>query len=167
MEDKKKADLVQGMFSNCTFHESVVAGIAESGSEVFYEKTGEKKKEPDETSSGKEAVMEYVMRLKSLVKVEYQERYEELWMGILDLNEVRLQVYNKGKQQDTTFNRNLVAQIIHQLGNRVFITQAKPAAMAEYLEPGKGRDHPVRHKLGEMPDRIIKNAIEKAIKDDF
>ena len=38
-----KAELVRGMFSNCTFQDSVVAGIAESGSEVsqIYDELGE------------------------------------------------------------------------------------------------------------------------------
>lgn len=168
MENKKKnRELAQGMFSNCTFHESVVAGIAESGSEVFYEKMSENKKESVETTSGKEAIIEYVMRLKSLVKVEYQERYEELWMGILDLNEVRLQVYNKGKQQDTTFNRNLVAQIIHLLINRIFLPSTKMAQMAEQLEPEKGVEHPVRKKLGEAPDKKIKKSVEDYLLDNL
>ena len=52
---------------------------------------------------GKEAIMEYVDRLKPLIRQEYQERYDEIWMGILELKEVREEVYDKGKQQDTTF----------------------------------------------------------------
>lgn len=165
MEDKQKAELIRGMFSNCTFSNSVVAGIAESGSEVFYEKSNGQTKAATVEPAAREAIMEYVKRLMPLVKVDCQAHYEQIWTGILDVNEVKQQVYNKGKQQDTLFNRNLVAQIAHQLGSRVYVTEAKPVVMAEYLEPGKGKDHPVRQKLGEMPERVIKKAIEDAIKD--
>lgn len=50
MEDNKKAEVVKGMFSNCIFQSSVVVGIAESGSEVFYEKQIEAKKEQGDCS---------------------------------------------------------------------------------------------------------------------
>lgn len=159
MEDKKKAEYLKGMFSNCTFNDSVVAGIAESGSEVFYEKTNEPKKGSTEQAT-KETIMEYVGRLKSLVKDEYQERYEEIWMGILDLSDVRKQVFNKGKQKDTTFNRNLVAQITHLMMEPMFVPSVKVAQMAEQLEPEKGVDHPVRKKLGESPEKKIKTSVE-------
>ena len=168
MKGNKKEDLVRGMFSNCTFHESVVAGIAESGSEVFYDKRTEKPKETSNNEPAtKDNIIEYVNRLKPLVKVEYQAHYEKIWMCILEINEVKQQIYKKGKQQETTFNRNLVAQIAHQLGDRIYVTEAKPVNMAEYLEPGKGKEHPVRKKLGELPEKPIKKAIEEAIKDEL
>ena len=113
--------------------------------------------------SVKTAIMEYVKRLLPLVKEEYKRSYELLWQKILELKEVKLLVYNKGKQQDTTFNRNLVAQIIHQLGSRIY-TDAKPVNMVEYLEPGKGRDHSVRQKLGELPEKVVAKTIEEVIK---
>jgi hypothetical protein len=168
MEENKKVDMVKGMFSNCTFNNSVVAGIAESGSQVFYEKSKEEDiEEDDDDTCAHEAIIEYVKRLKPLVKQELQGSYEGLWLNILDLKEVRMQVYNKGKQQDTAFNRNLVAQITHQLGDRVYVASANPSTMVEYLEPGKGREHAVRHKLGEMPEKPIKNAIEELFNKDF
>ena len=102
-----------------------------------------------------------------VVREEYQSVYVDMWQGILDLKEVKLQVYNKGKQQGTTFNRDFVAQIIHQLGQRIYMPEANSVVMAEHLEPEKGKDHPVRKKLGEMPDRVIVKAIEEQIKDVF
>ena len=109
---------------------------------------------------GKEAIMEYVDRLKPLIKQEYQERYDEIWMGILELKEVREEVYDKGKQQDTTFNRNLVAQIFHMMADKICLPAIKVSHMAERLEPDKGVDHPVRKKLGESPDKLIKKSVE-------
>ena len=167
MEENRKAELIKGMFSNCSFTDSVVAGIAESGSEVFYEKTSEQKKNTGESISGKEAIMEYVDRLKPMVRQEYQERYEEIWLGILDLKEVRQEVYNKGKQQDTTFNRNLVAQIFHMMIDKIFPPDTRVVHMAERLEPEKGAEHPVRKKLGETPDKNIKKSVENYLLENL
>ena len=108
----------------------------------------------------RDSIMEYVGRLKPLVRSDILDGYDALWLRILELQEVRGLVYNKGKQQDTTFNRNLVAQIIHQMGQRVYIVGASDQQMAEYLEPEKGKDHSVRKKLGESPDAPVKRAIE-------
>ena len=144
--------------------------LENTGSITYNDHRGAEKKEETKgecPAASKDAIMEYVNRLKPLVKVEYQAHYEKIWMCILEINEVKQQIYKKGKQQETTFNRNLVAQIAHQLGDRIYVTEAKPVNMAEYLEPGKGKDHPVRLKLGEMPDKPIKKAIEEAIKDEL
>lgn len=167
MEDKKKADFVRGMFSNCSFNNSVVAGIVESGSEVFYNKTADSpKRDDDETKAqkqGKDAILEYVGRLKPVVKEQYLDHYDQIWEGILEINQVKAVIYNKGKQQDTTFNRNLLAKIIHQVSWWLYESSANTVIMAEYLEPGKGIDHPVRQKLGESPNKDLKKALEQFV----
>ena len=135
--------------------------VTGDGVEIVYNKYGEcEKNSPDYSPAARDHIMEYVSRLKPLVRAEYLNGYEELWTRILNLQEVRVQVYNKGKQQDTTFNRNLVAQIIHQIGSRVYLVGVSDQQYAEYLEPGKGKNHSVRQKLGESPDGPIKKAIE-------
>ena len=136
--------------------------IIESGANVYYQQNAAESEKANDGDhlQGKEAILDYVGRLMPLVRNEYQANYEDLWQGILELNEVKLQVYNRGKQQDTTFNRNLVAQIIHQMGQRVYIVGASDQQMAEYLEPEKGKDHSVRKKLGESPEAPVKRAIE-------
>ena len=88
-------------------------------------------------------------------------------MGILDLSEVSKRVFNKGKQQDTTFNRNLVAQITHLMIEPMFVPSVKVAQMAEQLEPEKGVDHPVRKKLGESPDKKIKILVENYLSENL
>ena len=95
----------------------------------------------------KNSIMEYVNRLMPLVKEDFKKEYDEFWMQILELEEVKQQVYNKGKQQDTTFNRNLVARIIHQIGDKVYLMGINDQQYAEYLEPGKGKNHSVRQQL--------------------
>ena len=108
--------------------------------------------------------MEYVGRLRPLVKEQYQERYDQIWEGILEISQVKAVIYDKGKQQDTTFNRNLLAQLIHQV-DVIYLPTANTVQMATYLEPEKGVDHPVRQKLGEAPDKDIKNAIAEYMKN--
>lgn len=119
-----------------------------------------KKEEPEALPRTKEAIMEYVGRLKPVVREELIAHYDELWRRILELREVKMLIYHKGKQQDTTFNRNLVAQIIHQLGERVYAVGVSDQQFAEYLEPGKGKNHSVRQKLGESPEGPVKKAVE-------
>ena len=125
----------------------------------------EEKKSGESASCCKEAIMEYVGRLKPVVKAEYQTEYDTIWEGILELTQVRTHVYKKGKQQDTTFNRNLVAQIIHQVSDWLYLPTANTVKMAEYLEPEKGSEHPVRQKLGESPERDVKKAIEAYVRE--
>ncbi len=125
----------------------------------------EEKKSGESASGSKEAIMEYVSRLKPVVKAEYQTEYDTIWEGILELTQVRTLIYNKGKQQDTTFNRNLVAQIIHQMSGWLYLPTANTVKMAEYLEPEKGSEHPVRQKLGESPEKTVKKAIEEYIRE--
>ena len=115
-------------------------------------------------SQGKDAIMEYVGRLRPLVKEQYQEKYDQIWEGILEISQVKAVIYNKGKQQDTTFNRNLLAQLIHQV-DVIYLPSTNNAQMTTYLEPERGADHPVRQKLGEVPEKDIKTAVEKYMKD--
>ena len=141
--------------------------FVESGAKVVYNEYAapETENEGDKEPAAKDAVMDYVNRLMPVVREQYQSIYHDIWLGILELKEVKLQVYNKGKQQDTTFNRNFVAQIIHQLGSRIYMPDANAVVMAEHLEPGKGKDHPVRQKLGELPEKVVIKAVEELIKD--
>lgn len=165
MNENKKAEILQGMFSGATFYKSVVAGVVEAGATLSYqEESGHV--EGTKVATGKESIIEYVDRLKPIVKPELLEEYDALWMQILELEEVKSNVYNKGKQQDTTFNRNLVAQIIHQIGDRVYFAGINVQQYAEYLEPGKGKDHSVRQQLGLLPDIPIKKAIERFLKKE-
>ena len=41
---------------------------------------------------------------------------------------------------------------------------ANTVKMAEYLEPEKGIEHPVRQKLGESPEKPIKKAVDEYMK---
>ncbi len=112
----------------------------------------------------KDAVINYVGKIKPLVKKEYRDCYDKMWYDILELREVKSVVYKKGKQQDTSFNRNLIGQIIHQMIDLVFIKKTNTVLLAEYLEPEKGVDHPIRQKLGEPPANSIRKAVDAYLK---
>ena len=164
MEENKKVDMVRGMFSNCTFNDSVVAGIAESGSQVFYQKA--KEPEEKEVPNGlRQSVIDYVNRLMPVVAVKYQEDYSKIWKDILEEDAVSNVIYDPGKQQGTVFNRNLVAQISRMMArDGIIVKETKDVAMAELLEPQRGKHHPVRKQLAFIPDD---NKIKKAVKEVF
>lgn len=106
----------------------------------------------------REHIMLYISCLSGQVADPWKSRYEKLWQGILDLDVVAAKVYDRGKQQKTNFNRNLVANIIYWLGNnpnsayRVY-TDYNAALFTERLEADK--DHPVRAELRKDPPAEI------------
>ena len=61
----------------------------------------------------KAEIMDYVAHLKPYISKEWKNRYETLWRSILAIPEVDAVVYKPGKQKNTTFNRNLIANIIY------------------------------------------------------
>ena len=107
----------------------------------------------------KKSILEYVMRLHPLhVREEWREKYQALWEEILELPAVSATIYNKGKQQGTTFNRNLVANILHLMAEKkVLALTANATKMAEMLEGDTNAS--VRAQLGVMPPNVVKNAI--------
>ncbi len=164
LADKMEEKMIGRMFEGATISNSVVVGVAQSGAQVYYmPNKQEENLQKTENLQGKEAIIDYLDRLKPMVKAEYKDRYDTLWEGVLELSQVKAVIYNKGKQQDTTFNRNLLAQIIHQLGV-LYVPTANTVQMAMQLEPEKGADHSVRQKLGEVPEKTIKKAVDEYIK---
>ena len=110
----------------------------------------------------KKEIMDYVGKLKPVVVEDVRNQYDEIWSKILELEEVRSVVYDKGKQQGTTFNRNLVANIIHMMVlDNIVVQGTKDVEITELLEPAKGKSHPVRMSLGLSPEIKIKQAVEQ------
>ena len=112
----------------------------------------------------KKSILEYVMRLHPVyVRQEWQDKYGELWEQILELPAVADKIHDKGKQQNTTFNRNLVGNILHLMAEKkVLAITANATKMAEALEGDANAS--VRAKLGEMPPREVKDAVEEWLK---
>ena len=110
------------------------------------------------------AIKEYVCRVKSLLSDKWTEAaYEKLWDDVLALPSVKAKAMQVGKQQGTTFNRNLIAHILHIMVNKgVFVSNTTNQAMAEALEGTK--DHSVRSAVSESPkERDMISAIEMLI----
>lgn len=97
----------------------------------------------------KAEIMDYVAKLKNYVAKDWKNRYESLWKEILALPEVNAEVYEPGRQQGTTFNRNLIANILYIMCNDGVIVETNATKLTEELEGDK--DHPVRAKLKENP----------------
>lgn len=164
MEDN--LDKLRGLFEGGNFPNAQINVLTGDDVQISYEsakKNAQKEDDSKNQKQGKDAIMEYVGRLKPVVKEQYLDHYDQIWEGILEINQVKAVIYNKGKQQDTTFNRNLLAKIIHQVSWWLYESSANTVIMAEYLEPGKGIDHPVRQKLGESPNKDLKKALEQFV----
>ena len=97
----------------------------------------------------KTEIMDYVGNLKQYVAPGWKNRYESTWDSILGLPPVAAAVYEPGKQKDTTFNRNLVANIIYILCNCGVITETNATTLTLALEGDK--DHSVRGELRKWP----------------
>ena len=118
---------------------------------------------PENATRNPQLIIDYVMRLHPLhVREEWREKYQALWEEILELPAVSATIYNKGKQQGTTFNRNLVANILHLMAEKkVLALTANATKMAEMLEGDTNAS--VRAQLGVMPPKEIKESIEVLI----
>ena len=158
---------LRGLFEGGNFPNAQINVINGDGVHISYEAAKHNAQDEGDLTArkqGKEAIMEYVDRLRPVVRAQYLEKYDQIWEGILEINQVKAEIYKKGKQQDTTFNRNLLANIIHQM-EILYIPSANSYLMATHLEPDKGPDHPVRQKLGELPDKSIRDAVKSYIND--
>lgn len=94
-------------------------------------------------------ILDYVNNLVKYVAKDKLTTYETLWRSILALPEVAAEVYNPGKQHDTTFNRNLVANILCMMKNKGIIAEQNVTTLAFALEGDK--DHSVRAALAKAP----------------
>lgn len=97
----------------------------------------------------KSEIMTYVSRIKQYVANEWRNRYETTWRSVLDIPEVESLVFSPGKQKDTLFNRNLVANIIYIMCNAGFYTDTNATALTIALEGDK--EHSVRQQLAKEP----------------
>lgn len=111
----------------------------------------------------KQEILDYVGNLKLYVSKEYKNRYESLWQSILTIPEVDSAVYVVGKQKDTTFNRNLIANLIYIMSEQGIYGDTNATTMTIALEGDK--EHSVRAQLRTKPsDKEITNKVESILK---
>lgn len=148
---------------------------AEEGKNAVAEALGSKPKsplncfqEPDphrDLTVAKEAAMSYVDRVRrfDILKPEVKQGYEKMWEDILALPEVKAKICHIGKQKDTDFNRELVANILYYLRKRkiyqvVYRDGINSAALARALEGTE--EHSVRRALAEEPPKDVQKALD-------
>lgn len=108
-------------------------------------------------------IISYVKKTTEKVSPDWKNKFESLWQDILKLNEVDAEVYNKGEQQGTDFNRVLVAGIIHVLMDAKVYVKCTYTSLAILLEGNE--EHHVRQELGKYPSDEIQTAIKKLLKE--
>lgn len=117
----------------------------------------------DEREHLKSEIMTYVSRIKKYVAKEWKNRYETIWRSILDIPEVKSLVFSPGKQKDTLFNRNLVANIIYIMCNAGLFDDTNATTLAVALEDNK--EHSVRSQLGKEPaDELLVKHVRALLK---
>lgn len=153
------------------YHINNVETFAPNATTVINNHYGERKSASVTTSKGEDKsdliqrqheIMDYVGNLKQYVAPEWKNRYESVWRSILTQPEVAAAIYEPGKQKDTTFNRNLVANIIFLMTEHDVITERNATTLTLALENDK--EHSVRAQLRSKPDnRGITEAVNKLL----
>ena len=109
-------------------------------------------------------ILHYVSQIRHKLKAEMDKRYEHLWVRIVEHEAFAVELYDPGKQQ-CTFNRNLVANIIHYLDSKGFYEEPySAAAMTRALENGEDQ-HPVRKALGADPEPQFSKIIDEILEE--
>ncbi len=127
---------------------------------------GEKEERPEENYEGvRKSLLEYVGRLMPVVADKYKAQFMKIWTEILEQEAVSSLIYDRGRQQGTIFNRNLVAQIAHMMVGDIILEGTSIVRMTELLEPQDGKKHPVRGALAVSPDdKRVKKAVNEVLK---
>lgn len=113
----------------------------------------------------REDILQYIDRLRNYFTDSWKANYRKWWGEIIDHSTVVSEIYNKGQQKDTTFNRNLVGNIINYLGHRGMIKQWNASDLTIALENNK--DHSIRtSSLSKEPPTYIIKVLKPYVKDE-
>lgn len=104
-------------------------------------------------------ILAYVAKLNDSVKQEWKAKHATLWNDILVIPQVDALIYNKGQQKNTTFNRNLVGNIIGVLIGKVY--DGNPTDLTRVLEGKVG--HSIREQMGTSLSTEIEEAVLKLL----
>lgn len=103
-----------------------------------------------DSATRREEILHYVDNLTPYVAPAWKNRYRSLWHSVLDLPQVAASVYEPGKQKDTAFNRNLVANIVYVMCCHHVFDETNATTLTIALE--KNKEHAVRAQLRSFPD---------------
>lgn len=117
----------------------------------------------DAITHSPEAIIQYVMKLHpTYVSEKWKGHYQELWEKVLEIPEVKAVIHDKGKQKNTTFNRNLVGNILHLMTNKEVLSE-NATKLTIALEGDE--DSSIRAQLGKLPkDKKLERSIIEIIK---
>lgn len=115
-----------------------------------------------DTGNIQKEILNYVSCIRPKLKAAYDKKYEALWAAIVEHEAFSVDLYDPRKQQ-CTFNRNLVANIIHYLDGKGFYEEPySAAAMTRALEAGEDQ-HPIRRALGLDPEPKYCQAVDEIL----
>lgn len=116
-----------------------------------------------DTGSIQKEILNYVSCIRPKLKNELDKKYVALWATIVEHEAFVVDLYDPGKQQ-CTFNRNLVANIIHYLACKGFYEE--PYNQSEMARALEGDDqNPVRNALRKDPDEKYCKAVDEILKE--
>jgi hypothetical protein len=118
-----------------------------------------------ETKPEREDILLYIDRIRHLMTDSWKANYRKWWSEIIDHPTISAVIYQKGRQVDTTFNRNLVGNIINYLGQHGMIKVWKASDITIALE-GKV-EHSIRtSSLGKNPPADIEEILKAYVKQE-
>lgn len=119
--------------------------------------------------NGKRAdILKYVEKTLPFVLYQWKDKYMTLWNDILALPDVDGIIYNRGRQQKTSFNRKEVVHIICYLGKHahdgmgIFENYNATHIAAAFNDDAEKSTRP---ELGFQPSVSIRQAIDKLLKE--
>lgn len=131
-------------------------------------KTTDDQSNSHEEKSGKRAdIINYVEKTLPFVLFQWKDKYMTLWDDILKLPEVDAVIYNKGRQQKTSFNRKELCHLICYVGQHAvdgygIFEKYNATHIANAFNDGAEKS--TRPELGFQPPIPIRKALEKLFK---
>ena len=117
-----------------------------------------------DTGNIQKEILSYISSIRPKLKCEMEKTYDALWAIIVEHEAFAVDLYDPGKQQ-CSYNRNLVANIIHYLDAKGFYEEPySAAAMTRALEDGEDQ-HPIRKALGMDPEHKYCKVVDDIIKE--
>ena len=138
---------------------SPISSTAEATIDALAEQHDEQKKKKEvtvDTTPIKNEILTWVSKIRPFLCDDWKANYMKMWDEILELQEVKENLYKPGKQQGTNFNRYLVCNIIYYLDScGAYSEDYNASAMTKALVNDK--ESSLRKQLGKAPsDEIVK-----------